>query len=1280
MNKSLLLSKKEQSQMMPAFDELLLFSLERRYLEIADIERLELATNTQEHEWDWRSHLRMLRVEEVSYEDESRIGLHLLNMQNVLASMKDDSHNVISVIHSTPEKTSLYYGLSRRVDSPTAVSTDEYAKILQQSLHGNFLGVQMHKMTAGEIEQEVLDPIEFYTNIRAFPGIPSLRQKDPNGPYVQGIDRFIEGMRGEEYCLVTIAEPIPLPVIDGVIKNLFDLSSSIHSQVKATVQKMKGSSDTVNVGLFGMQGNNVADTTGTADMTGSSETSGTTTTTGTTTSDTTGGATSTSSSVMGRGGAIQGGVGSVVSGLGGILGGIAGFFLGGPVGAGWGASIGAGIGSGVGSVAAYLSGENLQESTSSTSSWSKTFSNMNSTSVTNSTTRTQAFTRSVANTIGRMQGFGGMGGYARGWNRSQAVTQEVLNKTAEYCEKLCDAYIERLQAGKNLGLWNVGVYLLTDNQYTQLRAQGLLRAAFSGDTTYWEPMRSLQVNREAIARYIMNFNNPKYDLFMYGEQKETIREAVSIGRKLKNYAVRVGRSVPELLKRLARNDDKAAKMLEEIRRSPESYSPDDFRRAWDEIRKAELGHPFGDIMGGVSTPLNTEELSIIMNVPRQEVQGITIREAAPFGVNYVPDNSGDNVRLGRVVHKRMPVDDIPYVIPQSLFQKHAFVCGVTGLGKTNTCMTLLKNLRLPFLVIEPAKTEYRQMLNFMPELKIFTLGSETVSPFRINPFEFSRSSELLTHIDAIKAVFNAAFPMYASMPYILEEAIIEIYRDKGWDLATTTNRYLDDLSSDEFYDYIPTLQDLYGKIEPIVQRKAYAQEQTMNIQAALMARLSSLLTGSKGLMLNTVRSTPLDEILKQPVVLELKNIGDDDEKCFIMGLILSSIYQHLENNGSIGSSLKHVLLIEEAHRLLRRTPEFVSPEIGNSRGKAVETFTNVISEIREYGEGVIIVDQIPSKLTPDVVKNTNIKIIHRTLAKDDREYVGGTMNLTDAQDKELCILETGRAVVHREGMDKAFLVQMDIQKSGLKPVTNAEIYEHMKEFHRGDIQHYGLDKREGLAEAFSREDFRRHSPNLLACMVSSLIAVMARGSSATDEAGRIFAFVLGHDLGITDEIRRDCHVVYNIDMLFSRLQEKYGGNYRECLKAKRLFIDSWFGVDIDAAELRKSVADFTNCADNEPFAGILRWYTRCEEFRHTNEATIVKAALKEPVNFAELDSLMREVVYKLMCGMSLPEDAKKAISVMMFREIFAVSTGYYARDISEGYAEYLKESEHAAIQ
>ena len=1224
MDKSLLLAQKEQAQMLPAFDEVLLFSLERRYLEFADLERLEMSTNTSEHEWDWRTHLRMLKVEEVTYENEAKIGLHLLNMQNVLASMKDNSHNVVSVIHSSPEKTSLYYGLSKRVDSNAKVSTDEYARILKQSLHGNFLGVKVHNMKAKEIEEEVLDPIEFYTNIKAFPGIPSLRLKDAQAPYVQGIDRFIEGMRGEEYCLVTIAEPIPLPIIDGVIKNLFDLSSSIHSQVKATVQKMKGSSDTVNVGMFGMSGSNEAQTISESNTE--------------------------SSTTMGSGGAMQAG--------GGLLGTVAGVALGAlgllagpasiiatPLLASIGGSIGGSLGSSLGSLGAWLTNSPLNKA--------------------------KSFTRSVANTVGRMTGLGGTGGYARSWNRSQAVTQEVLNKTAEYCEKLCDAYIERLQAGKNLGLWNVGVYLLTDNDYTQLRAQGLLRAAFSGDTTYWEPMRSLQLNNEAISRYIRNFNNPKYDLFMYGGEKKDVREAVSFGSRLKNYAAKIGSAIPDLLKRLSKDDTNAAKLLEEIRRTPEKYSEEDFNKAWAEIKKAELGHPFGEIMGGVSTPLNTEELSIIMNVPRQEVQGITIREAAPFGVNYVPDDNSDNVRLGRVVHKRMPVDEIPYVIPQSLFQKHAFVCGVTGSGKTNTCMTLLRNLELPFLVIEPAKTEYRQMLNFMPDLRIFTLGSETISPFRINPFEFTPGCELLTHIDSIKAVFNAAFPMYASMPYILEEAIIEIYRDKGWDLATTTNRYLEDLNSEDFFDYIPTLQDLYNKIEPIVKRKSYAQEQTMNIQAALMARLSSLLTGSKGLMLNTQRSTPLLELLKQHVILELKNIGDDDEKCFIMGLILASVYQYLENNGNVGSSLKHVLLIEEAHRLLRRTPEFVSPEIGNSRGKAVETFTNVISEIREYGEGVIIVDQIPSKLTPDVVKNTNIKIVHRTLAKDDREYVGGTMNLTEEQDRELCILEVGRAVIHREGMDKAFLVQMDQQKNNLQFITNDKVHEHMKKFYSVPILHYGLDKVEGLTEAFNKEDFRKYSPNLLAATLSALLALMTKGISTLQESEKIFASELAKDFGITDAIRCKCHAINNIDILFNELQEKSNGDYSEYLSAKKLFIDAWLGSDIDVKKLCQSLSKFTNSNNDSglSFDGIFHWYVREKDLRSSKCDEISSLTFRNnSIDFGAIDNLIQQVIYKLMCGMT----GYNEFSVPLLTEILSSTRDYYPVSIINGYSEFLK--------
>lgn len=1251
----LLLTHQEQRDMLPAFDDVLLFSLERRYLEVPTIEALELSDDDSSNGYSIESDLRILKINEVSYLEDDDDGLHLLNMQNVLASMKDDLHNVISIICGTKDKTSIYYGLSNRETNNSKANTDEYSKVLQQTLHGNFLGAKTTQLSTEEIEREIIPHFdERHYEITALSGILSLRLKDPQGPYVQGIDRFIEGMRGEEYTLVVIAEPISLPTIDGIIKNLFDLGSGIHSDVKATVQKTKGSSDTFNVGMFGMRGNNLANTISDA------------VTKGTTKSDTTGGAHTIGESRIGAGAllpaagsaagaAIGGGVGGAKLGalFGSIIPGI---------GTAVGAIVGGALGGLVGTAGAFLSGLATAKTDSSTESWSHT------------TSTTESFTHSVANTMGSMTGLGGQGGYARAWNRSRSVSQEVLNKTAEYCEKLCDAYIERLQAGKNLGMWNVGVYLLTPKEtpYTRIRAQGLLRATFAGDTTYWEPMRALKLNEDVIGKYLINFTNPEYNLFRYGSQSEAVKEAASFIHKIKAYVSRCGHPIEKIFSMLSKNDVNVAQMLEEIRNCPGKCSDEELKIAWDEIKKRELGHPFGDIMGGVSTPLNTEELSIIMNVPRQEVQGITIREAAPFGVNYVLTYNKSDIRIGRVVHKREPLDELPYVVPRELFKKHAFVCGVTGSGKTNTCMSLLKNIDLPFLVIEPAKTEYRQMMNLIPDLRVYTLGRETIAPFRINPFEFEPGSELLTHIDSIEAVFNAAFPMYASMPYILEEAIVEIYRDKGWDLASSTNRYIEDMFGDERYDYLPTLQDLYNKIPVIVEQKQYAQEQTMNIQAALMARLSSLLTGSKGLMLNTRRSTPMKELLESKVVLELKNIGDDDEKCFLMGVLLSAVYQYREQNGGIGSKLSHVLLIEEAHRLLRHTPDFVSPEIGNSRGKAVETFTNVISEIREYGQGVIIVDQIPSKLTPDVVKNTNIKIIHRTLAKDDREYVGSTMNLTEEQDRELCLLEVGRAVIHREGMDKAFLVQIDPIKEGLEHITDEKIRAAMQ----GHVRHisdvYGVDKVDGLAAVYAKEDLRRRSPNLLACSAAALLLLAAEDDADLRDIKKIFADELRRDLGIDGELRAAAHAIDSAGILFERLNDRYHGNYKASLLTQRLFVDAWLGKDIDKEELRTNLKKMTNVEDSEPaYAGVLAWYVRVDSFSPSNVEEIVRITHSETPDHKHLDRLLRVALGKTMRGIALSHRNEPIFLTILYRELLAKRTGLIMESKVREYADHL---------
>ncbi|MGA2149397.1 MAG: DUF87 domain-containing protein [Bryobacteraceae bacterium] len=455
----------------------------------------------------------------------------------------------------------------------------------------------------------------------------------------------------------------------------------------------------------------------------------------------------------------------------------------------------------------------------------------------------------------------------------------------------------------------------------------------------------------------------------------------------------------------------------------------------------EAPHPLGQVFHKLATPLNTAELSLAMSLPHEEIPGVRLTPIADFGLNP-PAASG--FALGQVMYRGEILPDRFNVPPKSL-TKHTFVTGITGSGKTNTCLALLRAAyereKVPFLVIEPAKTEYRVLLAdpvMGRELQVFTLGDERTSPFRLNPFQFARGYPILTHIDLLKAVFNASFPMYASMPYILEEAVLDVYTDRGWDLARSNNRYVD-ADRDDYVPYLPTMEDLYRQIDVVVERKKYGQQLSMDISAALKARIKSLLVAGKGAMLNTRNSYPLELLFGKPSVMELKNVGDDAEKAFLMALLLINLYEYCETARQYGGGLQHVTLIEESHRLLKNIPPALSAESANPRGKAVEMFSDILAEIREYGEGFIIVDQVPAKLTPDVLKNTNLKVLHRIVAEDDRESVGNAMNLSREQKEQVVRLRVGQAVVHNEFLDKPILLQVYGVKDTLRDQFDRDI-------------------------------------------------------------------------------------------------------------------------------------------------------------------------------------------------------------------------------------------------
>ncbi len=422
-------------------------------------------------------------------------------------------------------------------------------------------------------------------------------------------------------------------------------------------------------------------------------------------------------------------------------------------------------------------------------------------------------------------------------------------------------------------------------------------------------------------------------------------------------------------------------------------------REKEELKVRPLKRPFQDLQprGTPSVILASEAASLVW-VPQMAI-GTAVAPAVEF---EMPPALEGEIELGRVVLQsgesghvaRIPLDSLP---------KHIFVTGMTGSGKTTSCLNLLLQLYrlgVPFLVIEPVKSEYRSLAACIPGLQIFTVGDEDTAPFRLNIFEPPSGVKVQTHIENLEAAWNASFVMYAPLPYVVKRVLLETYKACGWDVAKDRKgRPI-------------TLHDFEMMAQTVSNKLGYEPKVTMDIAAALRARITNLSIGSKRQVFNTTASIPLETILRRPTIIELKAIANNEEKAFVALLILSNLAEHLEAKGQ-SKQLRHLTLIEEAHRMLPNISTAKGdPETADPRKSMVEQFANMLAEVRAYGEGLAIVEQIPTKILPDAIKNTATKVAHRVPALDDREVLAGAMDLTQEQMGAFGSLQPGEAIVH----------------------------------------------------------------------------------------------------------------------------------------------------------------------------------------------------------------------------------------------------------------------------
>lgn len=420
------------------------------------------------------------------------------------------------------------------------------------------------------------------------------------------------------------------------------------------------------------------------------------------------------------------------------------------------------------------------------------------------------------------------------------------------------------------------------------------------------------------------------------------------------------------------------------------------------------------------TLVSGRELTMHLGLPTRSVHGLPIIEHAEFGRN-VPDEAmpdEDKMNLGKIYHMGKE-EAAGLLLNRQAMASHTFITGSTGTGKSNAVYHLLdeitKNGQTTFLVVEPAKGEYKNVFGNCTDVQVFGTNPRETPLLRMNPFAFPENIHILEHIDRLVEIFNACWPMYAAMPAVLKDAIERSYQKVGWDLR----------NSESEKGVFPTFFDLLDILPGVIEESHYSKDTQSDYVGALCTRVKSLTNGIYGSVLCAEDALTDEALFDRNVIVDLSRVGSMETKSLLMGILVMKLQEYRMCSSGMNSRLRHVTVLEEAHNLLRKTSAEQSQEGANLQGKSVEMLANAIAEMRTYGEGFIIADQAPGLLDMSVIRNTNTKIILRLPDEEDRKLVGKSAALKEAQIDELSKLPLGVAAVYQNEWPEAVLCKIE---------------------------------------------------------------------------------------------------------------------------------------------------------------------------------------------------------------------------------------------------------------
>ncbi|MGV3025095.1 ATP-binding protein [Clostridium thermobutyricum] len=552
-----------------------------------------------------------------------------------------------------------------------------------------------------------------------------------------------------------------------------------------------------------------------------------------------------------------------------------------------------------------------------------------------------------------------------------------------------------------------------------------------------------------------------------------------------------------------------------------------------------------------------KELAINMALPKKSIVGLPVVETVSFGRNIFKSNSNNErkecISIGNIYHMGEVYPNELNLDIKSL-SMHTFITGSTGAGKSNTIYKILDELNrkgIKFLVVEPAKGEYKNVFGHRKDVKVYGTNPKKNKLLRINPFAFNEDTHILEHIDRLIEIFNVCWPMYAAMPAVLKEAVEEAYKSAGWDLNMSEN-----IKGEYIF---PCFEDVLEQLSLVINNSAFSDELKGNYIGSLVTRVKSLTNGINGLIFSNNQISD-ENLFDENVIVDLSRVGSIETKSLIMGILITKLQEYRMAQGGMNIPLKHITVLEEAHNILKRTSTEQSSEGSNMVGKSVEMLSNAIAEIRTYGEGFIIADQSPGMLDMAAIRNTNTKIVLRLPEESDRELVGKAIGLSKDKIQELSKLETGVAAIYQNDWIEAVLCK--IEKSNINEEmfvevdTNSNNIEILKgkianiliKKHLGEKIDFNIDILNDIRNSNIKTNIKQKIIELLKnekeCSLNNIYEIIASFNNKKD------ILIYGENISNVEEWNRT--IIENMDDFVKEVEEENREIVLQCILREKL--------------------------------------------------------------------------------------------------------------------------------